>query len=110
MKITATITDAASKPWTETWLRPEIESTEDAAVYARRLVSSYNETLRPGEIPRSLVSVEATPLTIEDAIKLGAQYWERDKPNPFPAGPLYDGWETGNKEAAIASGYGDEDY
>jgi hypothetical protein len=50
--------DINSPPWNEDEDKPYIENMEDAQVWAEETIKDFNNTLRPYEKPRELVSVE----------------------------------------------------
>jgi hypothetical protein len=67
--ITATIKDEKSE-WTETYTEGAESNGfpvgDDPTIYLNETVAAFNNSLRPGEIPRTVVSSEITEVPDED--------------------------------------------
>lgn len=96
MKIIATIADLRNMPWTERFVRPEIETIEQATEFMDRMINSFNMTLRADEQNRRLVGVTIEPITTDDARNLGVfDYGSARAEAPFLPGELADAWQEG---------------
>lgn len=79
---------------------------EEAQARMEKMVAAYNRNLRPGELPRRLVSVQIRQMTAKEAYGLGWQAMEAEEDieeNYFPVGhPLRLEWRAGYKDAEEA--------
>ncbi len=64
MKFRLIVTDERGKEWSEDENRSEIANMAEAEKWATKIIQSFNDTLRPGELPRTIVRVE--PLGDDD--------------------------------------------
>jgi len=108
MKIIALIADD-NKPdgRAENHFPPKYDFTHaEAQDRMERMVRRYNEMLRPGELPRRLLSVQLVECTEKEAYALGWQAMEAEdgiEDNFFPAAhPLHLEWRSGYKDAEEA--------
>ena len=108
MKIIALIADdSAPEGRTENHDAPTYNITlADAQTRMERMVKRFNETLRPGELPRRLLSVQLVECTARDAFQMGKHAFEAEdsiEDNFWPEShPLNHEWRDGYKEAEAA--------
>jgi len=75
MRVKVIITDSRRpEGWTEVHTFEAAPSLRSATFHAEEMVRKFNQSLRPGEVPRNLNLVEAWPMTKEEAAKL-ADNW-----------------------------------
>jgi hypothetical protein len=116
MKIIALITDdQMPEGRTERYTANQHDTTlADAHTQMERTVKHYNATMRPGDLPRRLLSVQLVESTPEEAFQMGMNAFRAEEVsiegNFWPAGhPLHAEWRSGYKEAEEQWATADED-